>query len=1246
MALSPLIALLLTFFAPPLASAQLGATASIQGTVTDASGALVPGATVVARHIATGIETRGKTTSDGYYVLSALPAGTYSVTVTAPGFETLVQENIVLNGLQQLGLNLVLQVGRATQSVTVTAAPPQLETTNATLGGTLDNHMYQDLPLEMGSAGNPDQRRATDFAMLMPGVSAQTLNGNLTDIGVIVNGSSPWGVAVEMYIEGVPFTSASGQGDPRDVWTSFSVDAINQFQVKTNGYGAEYQGMGFENFTIKAGTNEIHGSAYDYLRNTIFDTWGFLPPLNAATGQTYKPPEHQNEYGITLGGPLWKNHLFLFTSYNGYRYTSITKPQYQTDPTTAMMGGDFTALLSANGGPGITLYDPTTTSCNAAGNACTRQPIMGLKNGVPTPNVIPAGEISPIAQYLQNFLPPLTNQNLTNNYLGSYAYGLSNWSNTDRLDWTINNKQNLTFLFSVGRQASVPLASNTTNEAPLPYADAKIYAPLTHVYLLEHTWQISPMMVNQIKLGAGQYHSPDYNPTYGITNWEATSAGITGLPAGQAANGFPELTFSGTDNQAQMGTQNAYVGSTNADTLLDNVQWLHGKHAFTFGAQEEWLQYNYTYSGTGTSPVTLAFSPNETANFKASSTSVASNTGYSYASFLLGAVDSSSFSQYAVQETGSRFHDFSVYAQDDYKVLPKLTLNLGLRWDLMPPFREVQNRFSFLNATETNPVTGNPGALEFAGHGPFSCNCSTPVDTYYRNFGPRIGVAYEVTPRTVVRSSFDILYVHGGGVGGSANSEPNTVSELGYSTQIKLSSSKDALPVFYLNNGPTFTSAGINNTQWGGNGYTFLPAPFINSAYGTYYSTAAVSPYKVSTTMGYMDPVLGGRSPEYITWAGGIQQMLTRNMNISVNYVGNQGHFLGATSSGGGAARGYWNNEIQPGYLSLGSQLSNTANAANDAAAGIALPYATFNNTIAQALRPFPQYNGVNDLFGQVSNSNYNAMQLQLIQRPTNGLSFMVNYTYSRNIDDAGTFRSGYAIPASALINGTRSYPVDRIERSRSNADQPQQLAFLPVYDLPFGKGHIGGDNAVLRSLDSGWTFSSIFSYYSGLPLALTETTSANSCANLPDQGTCMPSYNPGFSGSARQNGGWGHGATSANLATISYVNSGAFLSTTQLENYGYLIGNVARTGPDNLRAPSVYNLDASLRRAFPLFKESWKLLFEADCFNVTNHVQFGSGSTNGAASIGQTVGSSNFGVPAGQANNTRAWQFSGRISF
>jgi len=1252
-----LFAVFLVLLSPTAAWSQLGGTGTIEGAVTDSSGAMVVGAKVTAREVATGVVMVRTTTTSGLYTLAPLNAGDYTITVTAPGFETLVRDKIHVDGMQVLALNLTLKVGSTSQTVTVTSAPPQLDTDNATLGGTLENEVYQSLPLEMGGANgiSTDQRRVTDSALLMPGVSNNETKNNESDEPMVVDGNAS---STEMYIEGVPFESASVSGDPRDIWSAFSVETVNQFQVKTTAYSAEYQGLGVENFTIKSGTNRVHGTLYDVIRNTAFDSAGFIPaqypanyPIASLAGTYYKPPEHMNEYGISLSGPVWRNKIFLFGNYMGFRFSALTKPQAQTIPTPAEMCGDFSAFPNP-------IYDPTTQT-KGTGTTYSRTQFSGPSytsagcgTGPVLPNVIPQNEISPIAQYLQKGWQASSihylNDNLTNNYMGAYNYGLNNWSTTFRLDADISEQHRLSLIIAAGRQGLVgPAGSQTTNVGPLPYLYAKSYAPVTRVLIFQDTYVISPNLVNQFKYGAAQYHSPDSNPTYGVPEYAATAAGITALPPGQAAGSFPVEKFSGTDSPAQWGPQSGYIGNTDTYTMLDNVQWVHGKHNFTFGGQYEWLSYNYLYADGGTTLTTLNFGVNETAQVSGSSAAVTSGTGLSYASFLMGAVDSGSYTQYApiAQETGSRYHPFALYVNDDYRVTNKLTVNAGLRWDLIPPMREAENRFSFLNTTATNPVTGSPGTLEFAGNGPDSCNCTTPMNTYFKDWGPRLGLAYELGSKTVLRAAYGIYYAHGGGTSGGATALPSTNMELGFAAAPNPVSPGDSLPAFYLNNSSYFANAGIANTAFGSS--SVAPPPVYNAAYGTYYSSAAVSPYKISSTLSYLDRYYGGRTPTFEGWSAGFQRQLTNNITATVSYVGNQGHFLLPT----GAARGIDSNQLDPRYLALGSAvLGATATAAN--MPNGALPYATFNNKVSQALLPFPQYSGVVDQVGSVGNANYNALQLSIVQRLNSGLTFMLNYTYSKTIDDLGTFRSGYAIPAGALANSKQVWPVDRIERGRSTLDQPQNLVFTSTYDLPFGEGHIGDGNAYVRALAGGWRLSGIFSYYAGDPLTITE----GSCT-ASGQGTCMPSYAPGFTGTARQNGGWGHGATRTTLASIQYINPAAFSATSATINTsctastsactGMVLGNAARTAPDGLRGPGNYNIDASLRRTFDLWKsENVKFIFEASVFNAVNHVWFGSPSSTADGSIGSVTGSSSLGVVAGQANNPRQWQFAGHINF
>ncbi len=1227
---------------PSAAWGQLGGSGTIQGTVTDPSGAVIPDAKVTARNLATGAETVRSSTSSGLYTIAPLDAGNYTVTVDATGFETLVRENIHLDGLQVLALDLTLRVGSSSQTVTVSGAAPLLETGDPTLGGTLENEVYQSLPLEMGGANgiSTDQRRATDSALLLPGVTNNETKNNESDEPMVINGNAN---ASTMYIEGVPFESASTSGDPRDIWTAFSVETIDQFQVKTTGYSAEYQGLGVVNFTVKQGTNKFHGGVYDIFRNTALDSAGFIPaqypanyPDSSKASTYYKPPEHMNEYGISLGGPIWRNKIFFFGNYMGFRYSALTKPQAQTIPTQAEMCGDFSAA-------GVNIYDPTTQANNGTGYTRTQfsgpsYTSAGCGTGPVTANVIPQNEISPTAQYLQKFWQgvPYLNSNLTNNYLGAYNYGLNNWSTTGRFDFDLSDSHKVSVILAAGRQGLVGAAgSQTTNVGPLPYLYAKTYSPVTRVAIFQDTYVINQDLVNQFKYGAGQYHSPDQNPTYGVADFAATAAGITGLPNGQASGSFPYEKFSGTNAPAPWGPQTGYVGNTDTYTMLDNLQWVHNSHTLTFGGQYEWLGYNYLYADGGTTLTTLNFGVNETAEVSGASAAVKSGTGLPYASYLIGAVDSGSYTEYApiAQETGSRYHPFAFYVNDDYRVTGRLTVNAGLRWDVMPPIREAENRFSFLNPSATNPITGSPGTLEFAGYGPDSCGCKTPMTTYFKNWGPRLGLEYALGNKTVIRASYGLYYAKGGGTSGSATALPSTTMELGFASAPNPVSPGDSLPAFYLNNSSYFTNAGLANTAFGAS--TVAAPPIYNPGYATYYSSAAKAPYKVSSTVAYLDPTYGGRTPSFGGWSAGFQRQITNNMTATVSYVGNQGHFLLPT----GAARGYWSNQLDPRYLALGSAVLGATAKDSNMPSG-ALPYPTFNNKVSQALLPFPQYSGVTDQVGSVGNSNYNALQLSIVQRASRGLTFFLNYTYSKTIDDLGTFRTGYAIPAGALANASQSFAIDRIERSRSTVDQPQNLVAASTYDLPFGEGHIGNGNAFVRVLAGGWRLSDIFSIYAGDPLAITQ----GSCT-APGQGTCMPTYAPGFTGPARQNGGWGHGATRTTLASTQYINPDAFTTT------GYELGDTARTAPYGLRGPGNYNIDASLRRTFDLWKsENVKFIFEASVFNAVNHVWFGSAATTADGSIGSSfttnTAPSSLGVVAGQANNPRQWQFAGHINF
>jgi hypothetical protein len=1309
------LALLVIAIAMPLVGmAQLSGKGAITGTVTEKTGAVIPGAVVTATNSATGITTTTTTTGAGDFNFSDLDPGVYTVTTTANGFEKLAQENIHVNAMESQTYDPVLTVGGADIVITVTAATPQLETSNATLGSTMENETYAELPIEMGAYGNADQRRATDFVYLMPGVQGNETNGNATTNTGVVNGSGSRGAASAVYVDGVVFVRAGGNGDPRYVWTAVSVDAIDQFQVQTTGYSAIYEGQGVMNYTVKQGGAQQHGSVYEFFRNTALDTWGFWgkAPVTVNGQQVIqKPIEHSNEYGINLGGPLipfggWKNKVFYYANYNGFRYSAST-PTAISFPTTAQQNGDFSGFVDSNNKL-IPIYDPysqATCTANSVG-FCRYQYGYGpppantakVAGGSPTligpKNVMPTGasgagvrydgtktsEISPIAARLQALLPTTgIGPALQNNYMSPNNTGLTNWSTTDRIDYIVNSRDSLSFVAAIGRQASSnPVAQNTTgrNVGPVPFNYGQTYAPKTAVGIVEETHIFTPHLINQAKWGYARYNGPTFNPDANTAD-AATAMGMSNLPAGQAEQTFPVVPFAGTNAPTGWGGTIANVTIAENYTAMDNLQWTVGKHSFTFGGQSAWMLYN-TYSATGagaTSPFVLASAVTETAGFsKPGSYTVASGTGSAYASFLLGEIDSTSgknaagssftFTDYSAHPGyGARFRAISPYVQDNWKITPKLTLDLGLRWDYYPSVREVKDDASFFDPNLPNPITGLNGALNFVGHGTGTCNCDSPVSNFKKNIGPRLGAAYQIDSKTVIRASYGLMFTHGDAVGGLAS----TLGTLGFSAAPPMSSANDVTAMTGLLNSSAVDASGLSGNPIVGAGsgavpsYTGPGGVASGPGYGTGYTKTAGYTGGPSTFT-YDDPYLGGRAPEYINWSLGIQRQVTNALAVTASYVGSEGHFLQLDSN---TARGPKSNQLDPKYLVLGSHLgdsgTSTTTLTTDCATGGAVAadgftcpsmyatnYAT-NQPLSTLLKPYP-FQSPSDSFGYVGNANYHSLQAMMNLRASHGWTVNVNYSWSRAIDDGGTFRTGYAIPAGTLANHpTVSYKADAIERTVSTSNQPQHFVLTTVWDWPFGKTVLADKN-LERAILGGFKFSGIYQAYSGSPLALTESTSQT---NQAQSSTAPPIMNPNFNGKVRQNGKkWGQGATTSNYTTISYITPstgtttanavGPFINpvSTMLSSYNYQFSDAPRTAPYGLTGPGNYQLDLAMVRTFPLhITEASKLNFRAEWYNVTNHTQFAVASTSvGNAAFGQVA-------PNGTANR-KAAQFSARIEF
>jgi len=1318
------------------ASAQLAGTGAISGTVSDPTGAVIANATVTATSVDTNVSTVRTTTKNGDYNITPLSPGVYTVRVSVKGFENYEQKNVAVDALQTVGVNARLTVGATDVTVTVTDAPPILDTTDAQVGGVMDNEMYSSLPLLMGASGQPDQRRATDFAYLMPGVQntyAASAGGNPTDATGAANGGNPGGGTSEIYIDGINLPEGDGVGDPRYTWSAIGVDSVNQFQVETAGYSAQYAGQGVQNYSVKSGGNQIHGSVYEYIRNTALDAWSASSKIPTLTGAAVppggacnsaalsastswcalggiKPKEIMNEFGIVLSGPIIKNKLFLFYNYGQYRYAAGPSPKVQTIPTLAMMGystagsalgyADFSGYAVANGKAGCVIgsttnpcydvYDPgSQTVYNCVGAACQRKAFPN--------DQIPASRFSTAANYINQFMLPYAAQanqsSYGNNTTVGYASGLNNWYQTGKLDYDINEKQRVSLVVAFGRQSvagGYGLSGGAANSLPPPFNTNQFYAPTTNVDILKHTYTINSHLVNQAAVAYGRYKSLDSNQNEKAI-YAAAATGLLNTPPGQATIGFPGVSFSGgATPPTNEGGYSWHGNVNNTYTFTDNLQAQFGRHNLTFGGQAVEVQY-VSFTSTGASPLTYTFSGNQTEGYNSAGSGL--TTGSAFASYMLGAVSSSSVS--FSPEWEARWFSPSFWAQDDFKVTSKLTLNLGVRWDLFGSIHEQHDQWTWLNPSGANLNTGNYGTLSFAGgsltNSPYS-GLHSPSAMWYKNIGPRVGLAYSVDSKTVIRASYGVVYARGDWTAGGGGQKLPSQSGL-----IPAASAPGGLsnaPSFYWDASSCAGNAGglANDgfTPCGWTGSTTSPATLIAqqvaagkmpvganlAEYGT--SETNLQANANSITASYFDPYLGSRSPEYINWTAGIQRQLTRDMSVSVTYVGSQGHFISI-----GSANYLRNNGLPQSMIAMAGYALPTATATTAApcsgagclyslisqkatATNLALaqgfgfvppnPYTSASNfysaaTVYQYYRPFPQYNAVSDSTSNVGNENWNALEVSVRQRPAKGLNLMVNYTWSKSIDDLGTFR----------ISGN-----NRLDRSLSTASQPQNLTATAVYQLPVGRGHMWGDHFVYRALVSDWTVSGIGTAHSGLPLLVT----GSGCAGSGILGTCMPSV---VSGQPGRQYSYGKTATGANVSwdpnnanyigKVQYVNPNAFTvlnggtctagtatpyHTTSGQAYyvcngpeDFVPGNAGRVAPINgLWSQPTYNLDLALKRTFPIYRIV-KLAFEVDMSNVANHVVYKGPSSTVAAGANAT-----FGTVTAIANTPRDVQGAVRVSW
>jgi hypothetical protein len=1162
---------------------QTSGTGSIQGIVTDPTDAVVQGARVTATNALTGVASEATTTEAGRYVIPLLKPGPYNVTFTSAGFAVLTQKNIVVDALAAVAVNAKLSTNTVSDVVTVTGEQAALQTEDLRLGSSITNETYDSLPL----AQNKSARDPSAFIGLSVGVNSFSVQpaGPST---ASFNGGQTY--QNETYLEGIPMTSAGTQSDTRNLAFGISVEAVEQFQVAVTGSEATYEGQGVSNFIVKTGGNKFHGSAYEFFRNTVLDAKPFF--------STGRQPDHQNEFGGSFSGPIFKDKLFFFVNYDGYRYSSATLPTPQNIPTLGERNGDFSA-------PGFqAIYDPTTCLTTNASGACTSRQQFSY-NGVL--NVIPPSRLSAAAKSFQSYLPAPINSNISANYISSLPDRVSNDNGTAKVDYAFSPKHRIYGLFARGKYAnpltgSLAAGTLTTQSAlPVPYPASRSVIEYATVAQIHEDWTISSNLVNDFGYGLNRMYIPLVSNT--ADGNYPSKAGLKGLPPGIASTAFPEVAFAGNNIPVSWLGTNSRVNTEaqTSYTVQDNLLWNKGRHSMTFGYQWQALQDNFNNPLTGTMAV-FNFGPNQTSNFNASA-ALNTATGNAYASYLLGAVDSSSVTYNSVIETGGRYKTHAGYFQDNIKVNPGLTVNFGLRYDVWEPFKEVLDRQTFFDPTLVNPVAGGRlGALNFSGYGAGRCNCRTPVNVHYGNFGPRIGFAQKVGNNTVVRAAYGILYAHAGAVGGRVNGRQG-LSQIGFNNSGSSTGTVTGQPAYYWD-------AGVPGNA--------LTPPFFNPSYGIGFISASAPGAAAigagpgtAQTLSYADRQRDGQPPQYQNFFLNVQHSFGNYTTFGIAYSGSVARYL----PGAGIANQY-TNQIPLQYLPLGSLLTQTLNATTQAQAAalgftVPTPFPNFTGTVGQALKPYPQYNSISYPWGDVGKSSYNSLQMTFNRRVSNGLTYMVNYTFSKEMDDLANVR----VPGLNYLE----YTVGALYRRHV-----VQSTF--VYKLPFGKGRkFNPDNAILRAMVSDFQFTGIVTGSSGAPLSVVGTCNGGGIIDA----ACYPNLTPGFTGPVTVDT---KPHTQQDATTTPRIRAAAFTNPA-----AFTYGNAARNAPYGLFAPHVTNIDASVRREFPIH-ESVKLLFQADVFNLPNRTYFGAPNT--------TLSSTGFGTYTNQGNSSRKFQFSGRVSF
>ena len=1126
---------------------------SIRGTIVDQTGAVVPGATVTVSNAATGISNSVRSNDAGVYGIAALPAGSYRVEAAQTGFKTLIRNNVVVDVGNVTGLDLTLEVGNSTQTVDVNAAAPILKTEQSSTSSEVAVGAYADLPLSAGGGRSPQ-----NFKYLTPGVQSNNS----------INGAPQLSGQVSM--DGLTVQNAEAFGADNNV--RFPPEAVGEMSIVTTAYAAEYgqTGGGVQRYELKSGTNQYHGNLYEYLKNTDFDARGFF--------NVQRPVDRQNEFGFSLGGPVsiprvynGKNRSFFFFNADWFKTQGASSTRIVSLPNNAFRTGDFSGNLTApiggavnacTGGGVVTgqIFDPASTQ-TVNGQQC-RTPFPG--------NVIPTSRMNASAQRILSMLPATTTQAIVNNTYRLAAPSTNNFNDyITKGDQYFGPNHHLSLVFI---DSSNPAGGGSILPAPLSTAGQIIWS--WDNARATWDWIISPSLLNTLRIGynreifthqpVGSYAEPDWAAQLGIPNYESAS----GL--------FPGILWG--PNQT-LGNQQFWYATSNTYIVNDSFSWTHGRHSFKFGFEYDDMWHALWKDW----PAQFSFSQNETGL-----PGYFGSTGNVGASLLLGYVDSTNIPSLANTSVNYRVpRTFDVYAQDDYKVTSRLTVNYGLRWGLYMPMTEQHNIYSAVDLFMPNPSAGNiPGSYVFAGLNGQG-KCLSHACGIANGVAPRVGIAWRVSNRFVIRSGYGISYFPTGLYGSGNNA--------------------------YLTDGYDPTSTATTPDNGVTPGATFAQGFPANKL----QTKNLTSSYGIGSTFGYWSRY-ANTVANVQSWNFAVQTQLAPNLALDVAYVGTKGTHLSVPEN---------INQLNDAYLALGSTLLNSnINSPAVVAAGFAPPWPGFASalgasaTLAQSLRPYPQYlTGFGYNSDNSGNSTYEALQTKIEKRLSNGLYLLGSFTWNKNITDANTTLLSTPGNNPSGAGRVRDQNNRHLDKSVASFWQPKVLTAAFTYELPFGPGkRLLNRGGITGRIIGGWRLNGILTYRTG---ALISVAAQQTLPNFAG-----PNYATTVLG-VQQKGTW---SGPFNPAASRYLNINAFAVPV-----GY--GTGGQFLPD-LRGPAFLNEDLSLSKVFPI-RERLNFELRLETFNSFNRVVFGNPAAN--ISVLQS-----FGQITTQANSPRNAQIAAKLNF